>query len=87
MWWPLVGQRNRTACVHLARRLALHQHFNAVGQAADLVFLTRNNIGQVIDRSGQMGDFLFQMRQIGHEGLLSDVAPLVKGRGRNKMLG
>ena len=59
MGWPLIGHHRSPACINLASGFAFHQHLHAVGQAGNLAFLTRDNIGQIIHRAAKMRELFF----------------------------
>lgn len=40
---------------------ALHQHGNLPGETVDLGLLTGDDVAQVIDVAGQVGDFFFEL--------------------------
>lgn len=55
----LIRKGNRPA-LGLTFGLALHQQSDAAAQPGDLALLARHDLGQVLDRPGQMRDRLFQ---------------------------
>lgn len=66
MWGPLIGRRGLASVASVPVHLALDQQHHAAGQQRNLAFLPRHDIGQVIDRAGQMGDAFLECGQVGH---------------------
>jgi len=62
----LIGQRDRPPRIHFTVGFAFHQHGDAVRQLADLTFLARDNIGEVINGAGQVGKLFFKVCSIIH---------------------
>lgn len=60
MWWWLIADRHTATSVSLAAGFALNQYPHTVGQIGYVVFLTGDNIGQIIDHTRQVGDLFFQ---------------------------
>lgn len=68
----MIGQRDRTPDVELTLCLPLHQHPHPVGQKREFAFLAGNDIGQILDGAGQMGDLFFKGGvNVGHGCLLT----------------
>ena len=61
-----VAQHHMPARVLLALGLPLHQGADAVGQKCYLFFLTGDDVGHFIDRSGQMGHKFFKIGALCH---------------------
>jgi len=60
MRWLLIPHNNTAAAVAFAFGLSAHQHFDPAGQLGDFGLLPDHDLGQVIDRAGQMGDMFFK---------------------------
>ena len=68
----LIGQRDRAAGVGFTLRLALHQEAEAAAEDVDLARLAGDNLREVFDRAGQVGDLFFERGQrAGHGGILA----------------
>lgn len=63
---PLVGGGGIARLTRLAVNLSLNQQHHAAGQQGDLAFLPGDDIGQILDRAGQVGDAFFDVYLIGH---------------------
>jgi len=57
----LIGEGHCSAGVLFARGFAFHQHPHAVLQQHQFPVLSRDNIGQVLDRAGQVGQLFLEV--------------------------
>jgi len=65
--WALVAQGGLGAGVGFAVGLAFDQRPDAAGHRVEGFCLLGDNIGQILDRAGEVGDFFFEMRGVfGH---------------------
>lgn len=60
----LIRDQGGPTCIKLGFGGALHQHLNPTGQGGDFGVLTGHNLGQFIDRFGEMGQFFFKFFHI-----------------------
>ena len=63
---PLVGSGGIARIARLAVNLSLNQQHHAAGQQGDFPFLPGDDIRQILDRAGQVGDAFFDVYLIGH---------------------
>jgi hypothetical protein len=61
---PLI--RCRGSAATLAVNFAFDQHHHAAGQQRNVPFLPGHDIGQILDRAGQVRDAFFKGGLIGH---------------------
>lgn len=57
----LVANHHSASARSLAFSFALHQHVHAAGQRCDFGLLPCDDIAQVFDGAGQMGDLFFEL--------------------------
>ena len=55
-----IAQCDAATLILFALGLALKQQLHTARQQCDFAFLTGDNLGQVIDGAGQMGDLFFK---------------------------
>ena len=60
MRWRLIAQGDAAALILFALGLALQQQLHPVCQKGDLALLAGDNLGQVIDGPGQVGNLFFK---------------------------
>ncbi len=60
MRWPFVAQHHASATVLLPVCFPFQQKLNAARQKRDLLVLTGNHVGHLLDHAGQVGDLFFE---------------------------
>lgn len=60
MWWSLVTEHHAATLVGFALGFAAQQKFDSLVQQNQLLPLSSNNIGQIVDNVLQVGDALFE---------------------------
>jgi hypothetical protein len=60
MWWTLVAKDMRAAPGLFATGFTFHQHPHPPAETGNFVLLTGNDVAQLFDRAGKMGNLFFQ---------------------------
>jgi len=63
MRWPLVGQGNRAALLHLAFGGPFHQHFHPARHNRKVALLSRDDVRKIFGQPCQMCDLFFELQQ------------------------
>jgi hypothetical protein len=61
MRWALIAQNDASGAFLLAGGFAFHQHLDPACEHINLVLLSGDNIAQLFDAAGQVGDTFFEV--------------------------
>ena len=67
MGWFLIRKRDTATGIQFAACLPFHQHRQTPCGERQFRFLSRDDIGQLLDRAGEVSDLFFEMCGVSHE--------------------